>query len=191
MLYVWLFKLTAFLPLMLWFHPRVRGRENLPGKPCILALNHGAALDPVLINAVFPLKRIYMLTAARLFRTAGINQLQLRWMGCRPSISPSGDMETIAEIAGRLHRYEMIGFFSEGKIESSVGSFRSGAVMLALRTRLPLVPVYIHTAPFFRGGSRISFGKPVQLDADQAAGMKEIEEFSENIRNQVIGLSDR
>ena len=66
MLYVWLFKLTGFLPLMLWFRPRVRGRENLPKEPCILALNHGAAMDPVLINAVFPVKRIYMLTAERL-----------------------------------------------------------------------------------------------------------------------------
>lgn len=191
MLYVWLFKLTGFLPLMFWFRPRVRGRENLPKEPCILAMNHGAAMDPVLINAVFPVKRIYMLTAERLFHTARINQMQLRWMGCRPSVSPSGDMETMAEIAGRLRRYEMIGFFSEGKIQNSVGSFRSGAVMLALRTGLPLVPVYLHTASVFKGGSRISFGEPVRVSPDQSAGIREIEELSEEIRNRVIELSDR
>ncbi len=191
MLYVWLFKLTAFLPLTLWFRPRVRGREKLPGKPCILAMNHGSAMDPVLINAVFPLKRIYMLTAERLFHTSGINQVQLRWMGCRPSISPSGDMETMTEIAGRLRGYEMIGFFSEGRIQSGIGSFRSGAVMLAIRTHLPLVPVYIHTAPFYRGGTHITFGEPVSVDTSEIPSAQRIEEISENLRRTVIRLSDQ
>ena len=191
MLYVWLFKLTAFLPLMLLYRPRVRGRVNLPGKPCILALNHGSAMDPVLINAIFPLKRIYMLTAERLFRTTRLNQVQLHWMGCRPSISPSGDMETMTEIACNLRNYEMIGFFSEGKIQSSVGSFRSGAVMLAIRTHLPLVPVYIRTAPFFKGGTHITFGEPIVVDTKDIVSAKEVEEISNDLRRQVIELSDQ
>ena len=190
MLYVWLFKLTAFLPLMFWYRPRVRGRENLPGKPCILALNHGSAMDAVLINAIFPLKRIYFLTAERLFRTSRLNQVQLRWMGCRPSISPSGDMETMAGIADKLRSCEMIGFFSEGKIQSSIGSFRSGAVMLAVRTHLPLVPVYIRTAPFFRGGTHIAFGEPVAVDTAGIPGAQKIEEINDDLRNRVIRLSD-
>lgn len=191
MLYVWLFKLTAFLPLMLWYRPRIRGRGNLPGKPCILALNHGSAMDPVLINAIFPLKRIYMLTAERLFRTTKLNQVQLRWMGCRPSISPSGDMETMTELAAKLHRYEMIGFFSEGKIQNSIGSFRSGAVMLAIRTHLPLVPVYIRTASFFKGGTHITFGEPIIVDTTGIPSAQRIEEISDDLRKRVIQLSDQ
>lgn len=191
MLYVWLFKLTAFLPLTLWYRPRVRGRERLPGKPCILALNHGSAMDPVLINAIFPLKRIYMLTAERLFHTTRLNQVQLRWMGCRPTISPSGDMETMTELAGKLHRYEMIGFFSEGKIQSSIGNFMSGAVMLAFRTHLPLVPVYIRTASIFRGGTHITFGEPIIIDTTGIPSAQKIEEINDDLRRRVIQLSDQ
>ena len=191
MLYVWLFKLTAFLPLMLWYRPRVRGRENLPGKPCILALNHGSAMDPVLINAIFPLKRIYMLTAEKLFHTSRLNQVQLRWMGCRPSISPSGDMETMTDLAGKLRSYEMIGFFSEGKIQSSIGGFRSGAVMLAIRTHLPLVPVYIRVSPVFRGGTHITFGEPIIVDTAGIPSAQKIEEINDDLRKRVIRLSDQ
>lgn len=190
MLFVWLFKLTAYLPFVLFFHPRSKGKEKVPKTPCILAMNHGAALDPALINVAFPLKRIYMLTAERLFHCNRLHQWELRQMGCRPSISPSGDMETMTEIAGRLRGCEMIGFFSEGRIQSSVGSFRSGAVMLAIRTGLPLVPVYIRTAPFFRGGTRITFGEPVSITAKDIPSAQEIEAISENLRNQVIRLSD-
>ena len=190
MLFVWLFKLTAYLPFVLYFHPRTRGKEKVPRTPCILAMNHGAAMDPCLINVAFPLKRIYMLTAERLFHCCRLHQWELRQMGCRPSISPSGDMETMAEIAGRLRGYEMIGFFSEGRIQNSVGSFRSGAVMLALRTGLPLVPVYIRTAPFFRGGTQITFGDPVPVDAAEIPGAEEIEKISETLRSRVIRLSD-
>lgn len=191
MLFVWLFKLTAYLPFVLFFHPRTRGKEKVPSTPCILAMNHGAAMDPCLINVAFPLKRIYMLTAERLFHCNRMHQWELRQMGCRPSISPSGDMETMTEIAGRLRSYEMIGFFSEGKIQSSIGSFRSGAVMLAIRTHLPLVPVYIRTAPFYRGGTHITFGEPVIVDSGSIPGAQEIEEINENLRNQVIKLSDQ
>lgn len=191
MLFVWLFKLTAFLPFVLYFHPRTKGKEKVPRSPCILAMNHGAAMDPCLINVAFPLKRIYMLTAERLFHCNRMHQWELRQMGCRPSISPSGDMETMTELAGRLHGYEMIGFFAEGKIQNSVGSFRSGAVMLAMRTHLPLVPVYIRTAPFFRGGTHITFGEPILIDSEEIPSAQKIEEISENLRSQVIGLSDR
>ncbi len=191
MLFVWLFKLTAFLPFVLYFHPRTKGKEKVPRSPCILAMNHGAAMDPCLINVAFPLKRIYMLTAERLFHCNRMHQWELRQMGCRPSISPSGDMETMTELAGRLHGYEMIGFFAEGKIQNSVGSFRSGAVMLAMRTHLPLVPVYIRTAPFFRGGTHITFGEPIFIDSEEIPSAQKIEEISENLRSQVIGLSDR
>ena len=191
MLFVWLFKLTAFLPLFLFFRPRTKGKEKVPKTPCILAMNHGAAMDPCMINLVFPLKRIYMLTAERLFHCNRMHQWELRQMGCRPSISPSGDMEVMTEIAGTLRGCEMIGFFSEGRIQSSVGSFRSGAVMLAIRTRLPLVPVYIRTAPFYRGGTRITFGEPVYVDTKEIPSAKEIEEISENLRRQVIELSDQ
>lgn len=191
MLFVWLFKLTAYLPFVLFFRPRTKGREKVPRTPCILAMNHGAAMDPCLINVAFPLKRIYMLTAERLFHCNRLHQWELRQMGCRPSISPSGDMEVMTEIAGKLRPCELIGFFSEGRIQDSIGSFKSGAVMLAMRTRLPLVPVYIRTAPFFRGGTHITFGDPIPVAAEEMPSAQRIEEINEILRRQVILLSDQ
>ena len=179
MLYVWVFKLSALLPLILFYRPRIRGRKNVPKTPCILAVNHGAAMDPCLINVAFPLKRVYMLTTKKLFRCPRIFQWQLKLMGCRPRLSPSGDMETLNDIVKNIKNHELISFFPEGMIKSSVGSFKSGAVMLALMSGLPIVPVYLRTAPFYRGGTYITFGKPMHVGMNEVADAEEIEKINE------------
>ena len=190
MLFVWLFKLTAVLPLALFFRLRIKGKKNVPKTPCILAVNHGAAMDPALINAAFPLKRVYMLTTRKLFNCSRLHQWELKQMGCRPRLSPSGDMETLNEIVSNIKNYELISLFPEGMIKSSVGSFKSGAVMLALTSGLPIVPVYIRTAPFFRGGTRIIFGKPMKVGIEGLADAGEIEKINQKLRKRIIMLSD-
>ena len=191
MLFVLLFKLTAYLPLMLYFHPRITGKKQVPREPCILAMNHGHAMDPCMINLAFPLKRIYMLTSKHLFNCSRLHQWELRQMGCRPCLSPAGDIETMTEIAGGIRPCEHIGYFAEGKIQAGIGNFRSGPVMLALQTDLPLVPVYIKTAPFYKGGSHIVFGKPVDLHAGgKAINSDRILQLNEELRRTVIMLSD-
>ena len=63
--------------------------------------------------------------------------------------------------------------------------------MLAIRTHLPLVPVYIRTAPFFKGGTHITFGEPIVVDTKDIVSAKEVEEISNDLRRQVIELSDQ
>ena len=189
MLYVWLFKLTAYLPLTLFYRIRIIGKENKPKGKCIFALNHSSAMDGTLINVVFPLRRIYFLTTRKLFNCSKIHQWQLWQMGCRPSLSPSEDMETMMNIAGSMKKKEMIGFFSEGKIHHSVGNFMGGAVILALKTKLPLVPVYIKTAPFYKGGTQISFGEPIELEMKEYPTAEDIAELNDILRSKVIKLS--
>lgn len=97
----------------------------------------------------------------------------------------------MTDIAGRIRHCEHIGYFAEGKIQAGIGSFRSGAVMLALQTDLPLVPVYIKTAPFYKGGTHIVFGKPVDLHTrGKVVNSDSILQLNEELRRTVIMLSD-
>lgn len=152
-------------------------------------MNHGAAMDATLVNTLYPFKRIYMLTTKKLFNCSRLHQWELWQMGCRPSMSPSEDIETMTAIANNLKKYELIGFFSEGKIHNSVGNFMGGAVMLALRTKLPLIPIYIKTAPFYKGGTRITFGEPIEVNTKEYPTAKDIEEINDILRSRVIRLS--
>lgn len=190
MWFVWLFKLTACLPLRIFFRIKVLGKENKPKGHCILALNHGAAMDGTLVNSIFPLRRIYVLTSPKFFECSRLHRWELWQMGCRPSISPSEDIETMTDIANNLKRKDMIAFFSEGKIHNSVGDFMGGAVMLALRTGLPLIPVYLKTAPFYKGGTQISFGKPMDIEVKEYPTAKDVEDLNNTLRSEVIKLSE-
>lgn len=170
---------------------RVRGKENLPSHPYILVANHNAKVDPLLINLALFRKRIYFLAAQKLFECPAVLQWMLRQVGCLPSISPVVDSDNLYETACTLKRNEIIGFFAQGKIHGDISGFKTGAVVLALRTGFPVVPAYVSSAGAFRGRSRVNFGEPIVCDITQSGNAEYINELNEQIRKQVIMLSQQ
>ena len=63
------------------------------------------------------------------------------------------------------------------------------AFVLAMETGLPLVPVFMRCAPFYKGGSRISIGKPVQVKKKDAIDRSEVEKIMTAVREMVYDLS--
>ena len=189
MWFFWLFKMTAYWPLRLAWRVRTVGRENLPASPYILVSNHGAPKDPCLINLAIPFKRIHFLTSPRLFDCPRILQWMLRQMGCHCSVSPAADVEHFRQQAGQLGPHELIGYFAEGRLNAGMKSFHSGAVILAMQTGFPIVPLYVDAACSSREKSYVIFGKPVTCDLGPDSSPDDLAGFSEKLREQIIGLS--
>jgi 1-acyl-sn-glycerol-3-phosphate acyltransferase len=136
---------TLALPLLrLGFDLRVEGSAEVPATgPVLLACNHLSFMDPVVLQAALP-RPIHYLMTARLHRDP-----RWRWVyrlfDTVPVTLGSGNFLALSEAAARLQGGAVVGVFPEGGIskDGTLGHFRPGVALLALRAGVPVVPVAI------------------------------------------------
>lgn len=171
----WLFKfLATLLTRFLW---GVRGPNRLPlepGQGALIVCNHRSSVDPFFIQTVadrpthWMVAREYCEHPAFAWFLVGI---------CEVIPVGRGGVDTRAtRIAIRLaSQGGLVGVFPEGRINMTDELLlpgRPGAIMMALRARVPIVPCYIEGSPYdrvpwspFRMPARVhvAFGQPMDL----------------------------
>ncbi len=135
--------LWFFLRLYHW--PSFRGREKLPEGPCVLCANHSGFADPLWVFLLLGV-RILPWTMARksLFEKPVFGSF-LRTFRAFPVDRDNPDMAAIKKSLSVLKGGEKLLIFPEGtRVKNGKKSEpKSGAVMLAQRAGVPLVPIYI------------------------------------------------
>jgi len=136
----------------------VRGLENLPtGLPWVLVANHSSYLDGLVLVAALP--RPFGFVAKRELERKVVPRVYLRRLGgefverfdARESV---GDVKRLARV---VELGKSLVFFPEGTFRLTPGllPFRLGAFMVALQSRVPVVPVTIQgTRTILRGENR-------------------------------------
>jgi 1-acyl-sn-glycerol-3-phosphate acyltransferase len=152
--------------------------------PAIIVANHTSPADPVLLwmrhFSQFKKPRLrvigYMM-AKEYYTRGGLLTWICKAMECIPVERNGQDMAPIKEALRRLQAGHLLGLFPEGgiNIESPNEQLRAGGVgvaWLALRSKAPVIPVFISDAPrsesmvrvfFQRTRSRLTYGDPVDL----------------------------
>lgn len=152
----------------------VVGLGNVPSKfPFIMAVNHSSNLDPIVVGAAFP-RRLRYLAKVELFQGSRVFAWLLRTLGAIPvsresSQSAGGALKTFLQL---IDGGEAVLLFPEGarSLDGRLKQLEGGVSLLALKTGVPVVPVYIsgtyEAMPV--GSSRIgwnkvciSFGEPL------------------------------
>ncbi|HEX5045472.1 MAG TPA: lysophospholipid acyltransferase family protein [Candidatus Polarisedimenticolaceae bacterium] len=126
------------------FDLRVEGADRVPARgPALLVSNHLSFMDPVVLQGALA-RPIHYLMTARLYRDRRW-QWFYRLFDTVPVTLGSGNFKALAEAAARLRAGEVVGVFPEGGIskDGSLGPFRRGAALLAMRTGTPVIPVAI------------------------------------------------
>jgi 1-acyl-sn-glycerol-3-phosphate acyltransferase len=166
---------AAGLPLV------VRGAEELPAGPSVLAVNHTSYLDAVVLVAVLG-PRVHAFVAKREFEANPLMRLLLKGFGT--VFVERFDVQKSAEHADELVEAARAGasivIFPEGTLTRNTGlmAFRAGAFQVAAQAGVPVVPVALRgVRSVLRDGTwyarrapiAVTFGAAIAPDGDDWA----------------------
>ncbi|HSI32478.1 MAG TPA: lysophospholipid acyltransferase family protein [Tepidisphaeraceae bacterium] len=163
----------------------------------ILACNHTASLDPLLLQTASP-RTITWMMAREYSHTFG---LQWFFRAIEPiMVDRSGrDMAATRSALRALKVGRLIGLFPEGRIETKreLLEFQTGVALLAIKANVPVYPAFIDgpqrgrsmvEAFFSPTELTVAFGPPIRFDPE-ASGREALEDATAQIRAAIEGLS--
>lgn len=181
-----------FLYCVLWFiagilYPtRCTGRENVPEGACILCATHSHAMDPLFV-AVGLTRKVYLHFMCKIeLMTVPIAGYWIKKIGSFGVDRGGNDIEGIRTAMRYLRKGEKLLIFPEGTRVSSDDAVdaKTGAVRLASRLQVPIVPVYIPREKKLFRKLHICVGKPYYVDA----GLKDFAQASEALMEHILSL---
>ncbi len=143
----WFYRFAYVLawPFIRLFCPfRLVGLEKLPEGGAVLCANHASAMDPILIALSLPWNvNMVIMAKEQLFRIPLLGPI-LRALGVFPVKRGLSDMAAIKTAMKSLNEGRRLLVFPEGTRVEHPGDTeaKGGAAMLAVRTGVPMVPVY-------------------------------------------------
>lgn len=134
---------------VLW-RARIVGRLELPrDRGALIACNHRGPVDPSFV-ALACLRQVHWMVAKEYFAVP-IFGGWLRTLKAIPTRRGGIDTEAVKQTIRAAKAGGLVGVFPEGRINTTSDlllPLRSGAVMMALEARVPVVPCYIEGSPF-------------------------------------------
>ena len=144
---IYFFTMYLLFPFLKIYHRAEReGLEHIPKKgPCIVVANHASFFDPWYLSALFPPRWIHYLTTTRWYYKSKIWKLFFDLNGCIAIKPGSTGPSTLKQVIRILKKGGIVGIFPEGKItyDGKLLEFDPGAIYLASRENVPIIPVAI------------------------------------------------
>ncbi len=173
----------------------VHGAENVPAKgPLIVAANHSQYADPVLVCMAIP-RRTQWMAKKELFGFPF--RPFFEFIGSFPVDRAGGGRAGLRLALSFLADGWTLGIFPEGTHKGDGGSrdAKSGAVVLAVRSGAPVLPVFVGATPGPRARLRgeklhVYVGTPHKLDPALRGGRAYREE-AEVLLREIYALPDR
>ena len=188
-------KLTGILPGLLIWRPKVHrpfGKEPIPKGPFIVISNHNSFTNPVVLLLTIHKRHLDFMATTELYGNAP-GRFVFRHFHAIPVDKDNFSMDTWYRLKDSLDRGNGAVIFPEGFVdteEDMVHPFKEGAMLLALKTGVPVLPVYIgkRTSAFRR--QHVIIGKLVQPGVVQGGvlTMAGIRDFTGLLYEKMLGL---
>lgn len=154
---------AIFRPIVLLFHPvDVKGLENLPDEPVLLCANHSSLWDPILmVITLSQHTNLRIMAKKQLFRIPVVKGF-ISKMGAFPVNRGHSDISAVKTSIQSLKDGCHLLIFPEGTRVKEPGKapVKGGVAMIAIRSGVKLMPVFIGTTKKIFQRVPIIFGKP-------------------------------
>ena len=182
----------AFLGNRTIFPVRYHGKENFDLKaPYIAMSNHNSALDPLIL--AYPCKKYEVRFVGK--KELNVNPFITKLLSKLHMITVdrhNSDMAAMRLCAKTLRDGYVLGIFPEGTRHHKdlMEEVETGAAVLALRAKVPILPVYIESKPRFLRFNHVYIGEPMDISDLCAQGFNTevVEALCERIRNAFYDL---
>lgn len=177
-------------------HPcRPIGRENVPEGGAIICANHTRASDPFFIVFALGLKnRVCAMAKIEIMRVPFVGWI-LGKAGVFGVDRGKADVGAIKTAMKLLKSGEKMVMFPQGtRVDEQEEDHeaKNGAAMLALRTGVPIVPVYIPAKKKWFGRTPVVIGEPYHPQtAEKRATPEEYKAISEDLMDRIYALAQQ
>lgn len=151
---------SIFTPLFRIFYPmKIIDRENIPDGPCIICPNHYSWNDPIYVARAFTKKHIIrIMSKIELIQMPILGKI-LSAIGVFGVKRDGTDLAALKTSLSILKERKLL-LFPEGTCTKDQNAEpKTGAVFLAIKANVPIVPVYIETKKRFFKTTKIIIGE--------------------------------
>jgi 1-acyl-sn-glycerol-3-phosphate acyltransferase len=189
----WLIRGFLGLILRLVYRVRVVGDNRLDGiGGCIAYSNHSSYLDPIVIGCSLK-RQVCFMAKKELFETPVIGFFVKR-LKAFPVRRGEPDLSAVKTAMRVLKSGEVLGIFPEGTRNKGEGFLDAepGLSMLAIKSRVPVVPMAVVSNYRIFKPITLIIGRPVYLDQyyDKKHSVQEYKAISNGLMEQVKALMD-
>ncbi len=166
--YDWIYKTFKSLVLAL-YRVEIAGAENIPSDGAIVAANHTAFSDVIILSAAMGGRQIHYMAKKELFKTPLAPLITA--LGAYPVDRGGADVKSIKTAIGFVESGDLVGIFPQGHRhggEDLRGSeIKAGVGMIAYHSKAQILPVLIENARMKTGmfrKNRVTFGRCISFD---------------------------
>lgn len=190
-------RVTGAVPMLLYMRPKILypyGKCDAKGAVLISA-NHSSLLDPISALLAFKTRRLNSLATKDLYNTR-LKAFFFNKMHCIVVDKDNFSMSSFHAVVERLQENKAVLIFPEGKVnresDNSLLAFKSGAVLMALKAKAPIQPIYIAKRDKWYHRQTIVKGAPIDVAAmaGERPTKADLDRISALIREREIALKE-
>ncbi len=190
-------RFLGVLPALLFLRPKCLyesddAKHFLRGGNILIA-NHTSFWDPVVLLFTYWYRRLHIVAAKELIKNGAMRVL---FAAMQTIIVDRSNirLSLFSDVDARLRDRRIVALFPEGAVNrggDSVNEFKSGAVLMALRAGVPIVPLYIAPRRHWCSRSVIVRGAAIDVKAACAAhpGMAGLNLVTEQLHDKEVQLA--
>ncbi len=183
---------VLLVPLFFILKPfRVYGTRKVKDGACVYIGNHYTIFDPVYV-AITTWELVHFVGKRENFETPILGSVMRKVKAIKVN-RDGNDVRGLLDCLKCLKNNEKISLYPEGtrnKTEEELLPFRHGAAVMAIRAKVPIVPIVLYKKPKFFRVAHVIYGEPFELTEyyDKKLTEEDYLEADEKLRNVLLKM---